>query len=91
MIPQRTVKRIPPEVQNTEKMKKMMRRFDASIYNKLGDSMTAKDLKPEDVKWTPYEDDEEIPCSFPEDQDIPFEFFNVSLTDGLINSEVLLH
>ena len=53
--------------------------------------MTVQDLKPEDVKWTPYEDDEEISCLFPEDQDIPFEFFNVSLTDGLINSEVLLH
>ena len=65
-------------MQNTEKMKEIMRRFDAKIYKKLGDSMTARDLNPEDVKWTPYEDDDEIPRSFLEDQDIPFEFFNVS-------------
>ena len=44
------MKRIPPEVRNTEKMKEIMRRFDANIYNKLGDSMTVQDLKPEDVK-----------------------------------------
>ena len=90
VVPCRTVKRIPPEVQNTEKMKELMKRFDAKIYDKLGDSMTARDLKPEDLKWTPYEDNDKIPHLFPEDQDIPFEFFNASLTDGLINFEVLL-
>ena len=48
-------------------------------------------IKDEKLNQTPYEDADETPRIIPDDDEIPFEFFNVSLTDGLINSEVLLH
>ena len=40
--------------------------------------------------WTTYEDDETKPRTIPEN-DIQLNHFNVSLTDALINAEVLLH
>ena len=43
-----------------------------------------------DVKWTNYEDDENEPRTIPENG-VPLDNFNVSLTDALINAEVLLH
>ena len=85
------MKYIPTEVQATSKMQEIMKGFDTSIYEKMCNSLTAKDVKPEDLKWTSYEDNDETPHFFPEDQDILFEFFNTSLIDGLINSELLLH
>ena len=41
-------------------------------------------------EWIPYEDDETKPHTMPEN-DICLDNFNVSLTDSLINAEVLLH
>ena len=41
-------------------------------------------------EWIPYEDDETRPHTMPEN-DIHLDNFNVSLTDSLINTYVLLH
>lgn len=91
VVPRRTVKRIPTEQLATDQLKRHMKIFDSVIYAKLGDLLTSREVKEEDLKWTPYKDDEETPRSFPDDDEFPFDFFNVSLTDGLINSEVLVH
>lgn len=91
IVPRRTTKHIPPEQIATAEFKRHSKTFDDVIYAKLGDLMTSREIKEEVLKWTPYKDAEETPCSFPEDYEITFGFFNLSLTDGLINSEVLLH
>ena len=43
-----------------------------------------------DNDWTNYEDDETEPRTIPEN-DVPLDNFNISLTDALINADVLLH
>ena len=70
-----------------------MKTFDDVIYAKLGDLITLRGAKEELMKWTPYEDAEETPHSFPVDDEITFDFCNVSvrLVDDLTNSEVLLY
>jgi len=44
-----------------------MKTFDDVIYAKLGDSITLREVKKGLKKWTPYEDAEETPHSFPVD------------------------
>ena len=72
VVPKRTVKQISPEVQ-----------FDNLIYAEMGDSLTTREIKKDNMDYTPYENNEETSHLFPEDKEIPFEFFNASLTDCL--------
>ena len=92
VVPRRTVRAIPPEHLRTDIIKQRMKTYDVNIKNKLGDSMTMP--TPEQLKapcdWVPYEDDEVSPIEMPEN-DICLDNFNVSLTDALINAELLLH
>ena len=69
-----------------------MKEYDLRIREKFGDSMNMPTKKRRNIprEWIPYEDDEIEPCEMPEN-DICLENFNVSLTDALINAEVLLH
>lgn len=91
VVPRKTVKHIPPKVQTTTKMQEYTKHFDTSIYTEMEDSLTAREVKKEDMDLTPYEDDKETSCLFTEDKDILFKFVNASLTEGLIKSDVLLY
>ena len=63
--------------------------FTKCIQDKLGNSINLPpDQDPKHPDYIPYEDDEESPRSIPENDIHPI---NISLTDALINSEVLLH
>ena len=92
VVPRRTVKAIPPEHLRNLIMQNKMKEYDLRIKEKLGDSMSmpTKKRRNKPREWIPYEDDEIEPCEMPEN-DICLENFNVSLTDALINAEVLLH
>ena len=75
----------------SNQLKRRMKNFDDIVFQRLGDLMNPPLIKDEKLKWTPYEDDDETPRIIPDDDEIPFEFFYFSLTDGLLNLEVLLY
>ena len=90
VVPRRTTRPIPPEHLRTATLQHKIKAFDDCIREKLGDSMNKSYIKARNSRWTVYEDDDEVPRTIPEN-DVSLDNFNVSLTDALINAEVLLH
>ena len=90
VVPRRTTIPIPEEELRTSSMKQRIETFNKCIEQTLGTSMNMPTLKSSDDEWIPYESDETEPRMMPEN-DIQMTHFNVSLTDALINAEVMLH
>ena len=96
-VPIRTVKSVPPAHKRTERVNLWMHNFNQSIKNKLGDTLTPpeqRDLRKPQRPWIPYDEDYEEPELRPRreiKEDFTFPDSTVSMSEALINSEVLMY